>query len=235
MLPARPGMQQHLSCSAGVPRACWLPELSRGSCTHDAAPALGLPQPCPLVPFLFVPRVHLLVHPCSCCTCPSLSGKLCPGQGPCPVLCAGLAPVPSHCPAPPRSLEQGLRLHLSLASLAMRGNSQFPRELLSPGQPCSPNIYISHYCLHTSLFSGGVSSFPLRPQCSPCSISSGAAIPNAALRSHYCLINLQGKAKLSSGSNPSHRAWQLRGRRDSPGRRRPVAVGKGQGRTYFAA
>lgn len=72
-------------------------------------------------------------------------------------------------------------------------NREFPRELLIPGQPCSPNIYISHYCLHTSLFSGGVSSFPLLPQCSPRSISSGAAITKAVVCAHYCLINLRGR------------------------------------------
>lgn len=130
-------------------------------------------------------------------------------------------------PSAGRSPKQGLEPELCLASLAMQGNSEFPRELLIPGQPCSPNIYISHYCLHMSLFSGGVSSFPLLPQCSPCSISSGAAISKAVACSHYGLINLQGKAKLSSGSNPSHRAWQRaaaemlpashRGQAQSPG------------------
>lgn len=83
-LPGLPGCV----CSQSPPGA---------AAAHDAAPALGLPQPCPLVPFLFVPWVHflgasLLVSFLSL----TWSGKVCPGQGPCPVLWAP-APEPPSC------------------------------------------------------------------------------------------------------------------------------------------
>lgn len=164
----RPGTSQGI-CPAvlGLPlrllgsARCWSPRCC--SCSGT------IPIPVTITPFLFAPWVH----PCLRHICPSPGvGRSLLGR-----VCARLF-VP-WC----------LLLHLGaqgedgavalVASLAMQGNSQFPRESLSPGQPCSPNIYISHYCLHTSLFSGGVSSFPLLPQCSPCSISFGAAIPNA--------------------------------------------------------
>lgn len=238
MLPAHHGMQQHLSCSAAAcagacasSQACLLPEHSYGSWSPRCC---SIPVPTEL--FLFVPWVRFLgASPLVLYPSLTWSGKVSPSQGHAQSFVRGWHLPHGHGPPPPWSLKQGLELHLCLACLAMRGNGQFPRELLSPGQPRSLNIYISHYCLHMSLFSGGVSSFPLLPQCSPCSISSGAAIPNAVLCSHYYLINLQGKAKLSSGSNPNHQAWQPGGRRDSPRKTRPVVVGRGQGSTYFAA
>lgn len=231
-----------LQCCCFCWGLCWLPgpvcsQSTPGAAgAHGAAPALEPPHPCPHRAF---PLCSLGTFP-GCippCVVPvsHLEGEDLSHQGHAQFFVQGWHLPRSHGPSPPQSLKQGLELHLCLASLAMGGNSQFPRELLSPGQPRSPNIYISHYCLHMRLFSGGVSSFPLLPQCSPCSISSGAAIPNALLRSHYYLINLQGKAKLSSGSNPSHRAWQPSGRRDSPRKRNLRVVGRGQGRTYFSA
>ena len=163
-------------------------------CSCSGTAPVPVPVPVPITPFLFAPWVH----PCLCRIRPSPgAGRSLPGRV-CAQPCAQSRHLPrSRGPSPPWSPTRGVEPWLCLACLAMQGNSQFPRELLSPGQPCSPNIYISHYCLHMSLFSGGVSSFPLLPQCSPCSTSSGAAIPNAVLCSHYCLINLQGKAKLS--------------------------------------
>jgi len=151
---------------------------------HGAAPALE-PVPVPILPLRSVGTSLPSWYPSL-----TRSGEVPPGR----VGARALAPARSRGPASPRSPQRGLEPRLCLACPAMRGNSQFPRELLSPGQPCSPNIYISHYCLHMSLFSGGVSSFPLLPQRSPCSTSSGAA--SATLGSHYCLINLQAKAKL---------------------------------------
>lgn len=217
---------------APAPGVRSLPEPSRGRREPRMLLLLQNHCPCPhgASPLPSLGTSRLVSYPS-----PTWSGKVPPGQGLCPAFVRGWRLPRGRGPPPPWSPERGPEPWLCLASLAMRGNSQFPRELLSPGQPSSPNIYISHYCLHMSLFSGGVSSFPLLPQCSPCSISSGAAIPKAVLCSHYCLINLQGKAKLSQGSNPSHRARQPRERRDSPRETRHVAVGRGWGRTYFAA
>lgn len=201
--PARHRAQQHLSRSAaacaGAHAGSRGPLAARAlpgaAGAHDAAPALELPLS--LSPSRLSSSAPW-VHPCLCRIHPSPgAGRSLPHRV-CAQPCMQGRNLPrSRGPSPPWSPKRGVEPWLCLACLAMQGNSQFPRELLSPGQPCSPNIYISHYCLHMSLFSGGVSSFPLLPQCSPCSISSGAAIPNAVLCSHYCLINLQGKAKLS--------------------------------------
>lgn len=53
------------------------------------------PIPVPIVPFLFVPWVRFL-GASLLVLYPSLtwSGKVPPEQGPCPALCAGLAPAP---------------------------------------------------------------------------------------------------------------------------------------------
>lgn len=172
-------------CSHICPAELWLPGLFAatalpGCCSCSAAAPSLSPSCLSSVPWGRFLGASLLVLYLGL----TWSRKVSPEQGPCPARCAGWPLPHGHGPPPPQSPKQGLELCLCLASLAMRGNSQFPRELLSPGQPRSPNIYISHYCLHMSLFSGGVSSFPLLPQCSPCSISSGADIPNAVLCSH---------------------------------------------------
>lgn len=103
MLPARHEMQQHLSCSAAASAgAC---AGSQGLFAPRALPGQlepvvllllwNRPNPVPIVPFLFVPWVHFLVHPCLCCICPSPGvGRSLPGRAmPSPLCRAGTCPM----------------------------------------------------------------------------------------------------------------------------------------------